>query len=197
MSRQAQVARRTAETDVTVTVELDGEGLCQAASGVGFLDHMLAAFARTALCDLSVRASGDLHVDAHHTVEDVGLVLGQALRAALGERSGLRRYGWALVPMDEALCQVALDLSNRPLLAWQVPLPPGAAMGAFAAELGEEFWRALASQAGCTLHVRALAGGNAHHVLEAVSKACGLAWRQAVERDPRIRGPLSTKGVLA
>jgi imidazoleglycerol-phosphate dehydratase len=185
--RRGECARKTAETDVQVSVDLDGSGRCAAASGVGFYDHMLTAFAKTCLCDLTVRARGD---DEHHTVEDVGIVLGQALRQALGDRAGLARYGWALLPMDEALCQVALDLSNRPLLVWDVPLPPGG-------ELAEEFWRAVASHAGWTLHVRLLAGRNAHHIQEAVWKACGLALRQAAAPDPRISGPLSTKGILA
>jgi imidazoleglycerol-phosphate dehydratase len=184
--RTAEVARRTSETDVQVSVDLDGTGRCEAATGVGFHDHMLAAFAKTSLCDLRVKARGD---DDHHTVEDVGIVLGQALRQALGDRAGLARYGSALLPMDEALCQVALDLSNRPLLVWDVPLPPSG-------ELAEEFWRALASHAGWTLHVRLLAGKNAHHIQEAVWKACGLALRQAATVDPRVKGPLSTKGTL-
>lgn len=191
--RLGEAARKTAETDVTVTVDLDGAGRCAAATGVGFFDHMLAAFARTSLCDLRVAAKGDLEVDAHHTVEDAGIVLGQALRQALGDRAGLARYGWALLPMDEALCQVALDLSNRPLLVWEVPVPAGS----FAGDLGEEFWRAVATNAGWTLHVRLLGGRNAHHVAEAVWKACGLALRLAAARDPRVEGPLSTKGVLA
>ncbi len=184
--RDAAAARATAETDVRVRVDLDGSGRCEAATGIAFFDHMLTAFAKTALCDLKVQARGD---DEHHTVEDVGIVLGQALRQALGDRAGLTRYGSALLPMDEALCQVALDLSNRPLLMWDVPLPP-------AGELAEEFWRAVASHAGWTLHVRLLAGRNTHHIQESVYKACGLALRQAATPDPRVKGPLSTKGTL-
>ena len=184
--RLGEVARRTSETDVAVTVDLDGSGRCEASTGVAFFDHMLTAFAKTSLCDLKVQCKGD---DDHHTVEDVGIVLGQALRQALGDRAGLTRYGSALLPMDEALCQVALDLSNRPLLVWDVPAPP-------AGELAEEFWRAVASNAGWTLHVRLLSGKNAHHVEECVYKACGLALRQAATLDPRVKGPLSTKGTL-
>lgn len=191
--RDAAAARATAETDVRVRLDLDGSGRCEAATGIPFFDHMLTAFAKTSLCDLNVQAKGD---DEHHTVEDVGIVLGQALRQALGDRAGLARYGAALLPMDEALCQVALDLSNRPLLVWDVPLPAGAVVGGLPAELAEEFWRAMAGQAGWTLHVRLLAGRNTHHIQEAVHKACGLALRQAAALDPRVKGPLSTKGTL-
>jgi imidazoleglycerol-phosphate dehydratase len=185
--RAAEAARATAETAVRVRIDLDGSGRCEAGTGFPFFDHMLTAFAKTSLCDLTVQARGE---DDHHTVEDVGIVLGQALRRALGDRAGLTRYGAALLPMDEALCQVALDLSNRPLLVWEVPLPP-------VAELAEEFWRAVASHGGWTLHVRLLAGRNSHHIQESVYKACGLALRQAATLDPRVKGPLSTKGTLA
>jgi imidazoleglycerol-phosphate dehydratase len=194
-NREGSAARRTRETDVQVRLRLDGEGRCAAETGVGFFDHMLAAFARTALCDLEVRCSGDLHVDAHHTVEDVGIVLGQALRQAAGDRAGVRRYGWALVPMDDALVRAALDLSGRPYLVWEVDLGPRA-VGAFTPDLAEEFWRAVAVHAGWTLHVDLLRARSPHHALEAVWKAVGLALRQAGELDPRIAGVLSTKGSL-
>jgi imidazoleglycerol-phosphate dehydratase len=194
--RQARVQRKTRETDVEVSLRLDGQGRADAATGVGFLDHMLAAFARTALCDLQARCRGDLNVEPHHSVEDVGIALGQALREALGDRSGIRRYGWAVVPMDDALVRVALDLSGRPHLVWGVDLPLQL-LGTFSTDLAEEFWRAVAANAGWTLHVDLLRARNAHHALEAAWKAAGLALRQAGEADPRIAGPLSTKGVLA
>ena len=193
--RQARVSRQTRETEVEVSVCLDGEGRCAADTGVGFFDHMLSALARTALCDLEIRCKGDLHVEAHHSVEDVAIVLGQALRQALGDRAGIRRYGWALLPMDDALARVGLDISGRPYLHWGADLPLQS-FGAFSTDLALEFWRALAINAGWTLHIDLLRTRNAHHALEAIWKAAGLALRQAGERDPRIAGPLSTKGVL-
>ncbi len=193
--RVGRVERATRETEVRVELALDGAGQARVFSGVGFLDHMLAAFARTALFDLEVHCRGDLEVDAHHSVEDVGIALGQALRQAVGDRAGLRRYGWALVPMDGALARVALDLSGRPYLRWDAPLALST-LGAFPTELAPEFWRAVAVHAGWTLHVDLLAQDNAHHALEAIWKAAGLAARQAVAADPRIVGVLSTKGSL-
>ena len=193
--RVGQVKRTTRETDVRVTVDLDGEGRAEVFTGVGFLDHMLAAFARTSLCDLEVHCRGDLEVCAHHSVEDVGICLGQALRAAVGDRAGVRRYGWALVPMDGALARVALDLSGRPYLRWEAPVPLQT-LGTFPTDLAPEFWRALATNAAWTLQVDLLAQDNAHHALEAIWKACGLALGQAVSADPRIVGPRSTKGAL-
>lgn len=193
--RRATVARKTRETDIEVTLRLDGQGRCAADTGIGFFDHMLSALARTALCDLDVRCKGDLHVEAHHSVEDAGLVLGQAIKEALGDRAGIARYGWALLPMDDALARVALDISGRPYLHWSAALPLQS-FGAFSTDLAEEFWRALATNAGWTLHVDLLHARNAHHALEAVYKAVGLALRQAAQADPRIAGPLSTKGVL-
>lgn len=194
--RQAEIRRQTRETDVAVSLRLDGRGECRVGTGVAFFDHMLGAFARTALCDLEVHCRGDLEVEAHHSVEDVGIALGQAARGALGDRSGVRRYGSALVPMDDALARVALDLSGRPYLFWGVELPLQV-LGTFSTDLAEEFWRAVVTNAGWTLHVDLLRCRNAHHALEAVWKAAGLALRQAAETDPRISGPLSTKGVLA
>lgn len=193
--RQAEIRRQTRETDVRVALRLDGQGTCLAQTGVGFFDHMLAAFARTALCDLEVSCAGDLQVEPHHSVEDVGIVLGQALHQALGDRAGIRRYGSALLPMDDALARVALDISGRPYLVFAVDLPLQL-LGGFSTDLAPEFWRALAVNAGLTLHVDLLRAANAHHALEAVWKACGLALRQAAQPDPRISGPLSTKGVL-
>lgn len=195
-ARQADVRRQTRETDVMVVVRCDGRGECRAETGVGFFDHMLSAFARTALCDLEVACRGDLQVEAHHSIEDVGIALGQAIREALGDRAGVRRYGSALLPMDDALARVALDLSGRPYLIWAVDIPLQV-LGTFSTDLAQEFWRAVVTNAGWTLHVDLLRAGNAHHALEAVWKAVGLALRQASEVDPRIAGPLSTKGVLA
>jgi imidazoleglycerol-phosphate dehydratase len=194
-ARRAEVQRRTRETEVALALDIDGAGLAEADTGIGFLDHMLAAFARTALLDLRVRCRGDLQVDAHHSVEDCGIALGQALRAALGARGGVARYGWALVPMDDALARVALDLSGRPFLAWNVSIP-AETLGSFPTSLAPEFWRAVATHAAWTLHVDLLRGADAHHGLEAVWKATGIALRHAATRDARIQGPLSTKGTL-
>ena len=196
--RTARVARATRETDVTVEVALDGMGRVDAATGVGFFDHMLDALGRHGLLDLTVRAAGDLHVDAHHTVEDAGIVLGQALDEALGDKRGITRMAHAAVPMDEALVLSALDLSGRGGLYWAMDVPmPCALVGDFDAQLAKEFFIALASNARITLHVRELAGENAHHVIEACFKAVGRARRQAVEPDPRMAGELpTTKGAL-
>lgn len=195
-SRQASLARTTAETSIQLTLALDGTGRAEIATGIGFLDHMLTAFARHAMMDLSVAAKGDLHIDFHHTTEDVGIVLGQALRLALGEKRGIRRFGQALVPMDEALAEAAIDISGRPFLAWSVPFARPK-IGEFDTELVEEFFRAFAFNAGITLHVTLKAGTNAHHVAEACFKACARALRVAVGIDPRAAGAIpSTKGML-
>jgi imidazoleglycerol-phosphate dehydratase len=194
--RRAEIARVTAETDIRLTLDLDGSGKASIATGIGFLDHMLTALARHALLDLDVAAKGDLHIDDHHTTEDVGIVLGQALRQALGEKRGIRRYGHALIPMDEALAEAAIDISGRPYLAWSVPFA-APKIGSFDTELVEEFFRALAFNAGITLHVTLKAGTNAHHVAEACFKALARALRMAVEPDPRAGGAVpSTKGSL-
>lgn len=193
--RQASLERKTRETEIEVSLNLDGTGEAQVETGIGFLDHMLTAFSRFAYLDLKVRAAGDLEVDPHHTIEDCGIVIGKALREALGEKKGIERFGEALLPMDEALVQVALDISGRPFLVWSVDLQVGQA-GAFPTEMAEEFFRALAVQAGLTLHVRLLSGKNRHHILEAVFKAVGKALGQAVRDNPRFAGVLSTKGVL-
>jgi imidazoleglycerol-phosphate dehydratase len=195
-ARTATIARTTAETDIRATLSLDGTGKVQAATGIGFLDHMLTALGRHALFDLEVEAKGDLHIDFHHTTEDVGIVIGQALRQALGDKRGIRRYGQALLPMDEALAEAAVDISGRPFLAWSVPFARDK-VGEMDTELFEEFFRALAFNAGITLHVTLKAGTNAHHVAEACFKALARSLRMAVEADPRSPDAIpSTKGVL-
>lgn len=195
MSRHTSTHRRTNETEIELDLELDGGGQAAINTGIGFLDHMLTHVAVHGLLDLTIRATGDTHVDDHHTVEDVGIVLGQALRTALGDKAGIRRYGDSLVPMDEALALVAIDCSGRGLLAFDVTFPT-AKIGTFDTELIEEFLRALAHHAGLTLHVRMLAGRNSHHIAEAVFKGLGRALRAAVELDPRRAGIPSTKGTL-
>lgn len=194
--RRTEIARTTAETDIRVALDLDGTGKAAVATGIGFLDHMLTALARHSMIDMEIAATGDLHIDFHHTAEDVGIVLGQALRKALGEKRGIRRYGAALLPMDEALAECAVDLSGRPFLAWSVPFARDK-VGEMDTELFEEFFRALAFNAGITMHMTLKAGTNAHHVAEACFKAAARALRQAVEPDPRAGGAIpSTKGVL-
>ncbi|MFM7320502.1 MAG: imidazoleglycerol-phosphate dehydratase HisB [Armatimonadota bacterium] len=193
--RQATLQRRTAETDIHVHVVLDGTGHAEVSTGIGFLDHLLTALAKHARLDLTLRCTGDLHIDDHHTVEDVGIVLGQALREALGDKGGIARYGDATVPMDEALVVCALDFSGRGQAYVDLPLGD-TRIGTFATELVEEFFHAVARSAGATLHVRRLAGTNAHHVAEGAYKAFGRALRAAVARDPRVVGIPSTKGVL-
>jgi imidazoleglycerol-phosphate dehydratase len=195
VSRRAEVRRTTGETDVRVRVDLDGAGLSVVSTGVGFFDHMLALLARHSLIDLEVEATGDLDTGSHHTVEDVGITLGQAVSRALGERSGIERYGWALVPMDECLAQAAIDLSGRPYTALDVPLP-GVVIGGFEAEALAEFLRGFATHAGLTLHVRLLVPGNAHHAIEGSVKAVARALAAAVAPNPRVAGIPSTKGSL-
>ena len=194
--RTATVTRTTAETAITVVANLDGAGRTAAATGIGFLDHMLTAFGRHAMLDLDIQATGDLHIDGHHTTEDVGIVLGQAIDQALGDKRGIRRYGHCTLPMDEALVDAALDLSGRPFIAWDPAFAPGK-VGDMDTELFEEFFRALAINARMTLHVRQLAGRNAHHIAEACFKSVARALRMAVEPDPRAGGAIpSTKGSL-
>lgn len=194
--RKATIERKTTETEVTVELDLDGSGQWQVETGVGFFDHMLSHVAAHGLVDLRVRAEGDLHVDAHHTVEDVGIALGQALKQALGDRKGIVRYGQSLVPMDEALVLVALDCSNRGLFVGDLAFA-AQHVGAFDVELVSEFLRALAYNGGLTLHARLLCGENTHHQIEAVFKALGRALRQAVSLDARRAGAApSTKGTL-
>jgi imidazoleglycerol-phosphate dehydratase len=195
MTRTATIERTTGETEITVALTLDGSGVGARETGVGFLDHMLDLLARHGRLDLSVTANGDLQTGAHHTVEDVGICIGQALDRALGDRSGITRYGQATVPMDEARASCAIDISGRGLLAFEAPLPPGA-IGNFDHELAEEFFRALASNAKLTLHVTVEAGTNAHHMIEAAFKAFARALRAAVALDPTETGVPSTKGTL-
>lgn len=194
--REGRVERKTAETDIQVRVALDGNGQCEIATGIGFFDHMLEQLGRHGLLDLEVTAKGDLHIDDHHTVEDVGIALGQAVREALGDKRGIQRYGHALAPMDEALTRVALDLSNRPFLVWRVDFP-AEKIGGFDSELVREWFQAFAQNAGITLHVETFYGANAHHIAESCFKALARALRAAVEIDPRKADQVpSTKGAL-
>lgn len=193
--RTAKVDRKTKETAIEITLELDGSGRGEISTGVGFFDHMLVLLAKHGLLDLTVKASGDLEVDAHHTVEDTGIVLGQAIARALGDKSGVRRYGTAFVPMDEALAMVVVDISGRPFLQYDVDLPP-TMIGGYASELTEEFLRALAVSGGLTVHVRLLSGKNSHHITEAIFKALARALAEASRVDERIVGVMSSKGVL-
>jgi imidazoleglycerol-phosphate dehydratase len=193
--RRAAIQRRTGETSVEVDVNLDGSGEAEVATGVGFFDHMLTLLARHSLIDLRVAAKGDLHVDAHHTVEDVGICLGRALVQALGDKAGIRRYGSATVPMDETLVTAAVDLSGRAFLVWKAEVPREV-LGSFNTELAEEFWRAVSGNGAFALHIVLHHGQNAHHVVEGIFKACARALRMAVELDPRDTKVPSTKGVL-
>ena len=196
MQRSASLSRTTSETDISLTLSLYGTGQSTIATGVGFLDHMLTAFARHGLFDLSVTATGDLHIDDHHTVEDVGIVLGQAFARAIGDKRGIRRFGHALVPMDEALAEAAIDISGRGFLAWSVTFERPK-IGTMDTELFEEFFRAFATNALITLHITQRAGHNAHHVAEACFKAAARALRRAREPDPRAGDTVpSTKGAL-
>jgi imidazoleglycerol-phosphate dehydratase len=195
MARAAEIDRRTGETDVHVELTLDGDGTGERDTGVGFLDHMLDLLARHGRLDLTVKATGDLQTGAHHTVEDVGICIGQAIDQALGDRAGIARYGDATVPMDEARAACAIDISGRGLCTFESSLPPGA-IGNFDHELAEEFFRALASNARLTLHLTVERGTNAHHVIEASFKAFARALRPAVALDPTEHGVPSTKGTL-
>jgi len=194
--RQAKIHRKTAETDVAVSLNLDGTGQYDCHSGVGFFDHMLDQLARHSLIDLTVKAKGDLHIDDHHTVEDCGIAIGQALTQALGDKRGIRRYGHFNLAMDDAQVACALDLSARPFLVWNLPFPT-AKIGTFDTELVREFFQALATHGGITLHVDLIHGVNSHHIAEAAFKAVARALRMAVEHDPRLGDALpSTKGAL-
>jgi imidazoleglycerol-phosphate dehydratase len=195
MSRTATVRRTTAETDIALTLNLDGSGRADVSTGVGFFDHMLTHLARHGLFDLTLACKGDLHIDAHHTVEDVGICIGMALAQALGDKAGVRRYGDATVPMDEAMVTAAVDLSGRPFLVWKADVPTEL-LGTFSSQLAEEFWRAVSSAGRLTLHVVLHHGKNTHHVVETIFKATARALRAAVEPDPRGSGIPSTKGVL-
>jgi imidazoleglycerol-phosphate dehydratase len=194
-NRTAEISRQTRETNVRVELNLDGTGKTSIETGVGFFDHMLDLLGRHALIDLTVKASGDLQVDAHHTVEDVGLVIGQAILAALGDKRGIYRYGWAIVPMDESLAQVAIDLSGRPAFVFNVEFA-GPMIGIFPVELVEEFFKSVATAGKMNLHVAVPYGTNNHHISEAIFKATAKALRQAVSADPRNSEVPSTKGTL-
>jgi imidazoleglycerol-phosphate dehydratase len=195
MARTALIRRATAETRIDLTIDLDGTGKATVSSGVGFFDHMLTLLAKHSLIDLTLAAEGDLHIDAHHTVEDVGICLGKALVAALGDKAGIRRYGSVTVPMDETLVTAAVDLSGRPFLVWSAAVP-AETLGTFSASLAEEFWRAVVSNGLFNLHVVCHHGRNTHHIIEGIFKATARALRQAVEPDARMTGVPSTKGVL-
>ena len=196
MTRQATITRTTSETDITLSLDLDGTGQSQIATGIGFLDHMLTALSRHSLIDLSVQAKGDLHIDFHHTTEDIGIVLGQAVLKALGTKAGIRRYGSALVPMDEALAEAAIDISGRGFLVWNVTFTRDK-VGEMDTELFEEFFRAFSANAQIALHINQRAGTNNHHIAEGCFKAVARALRAAVEPDPRTQGVIpSTKGAL-
>lgn len=195
MSRTAQIVRRTAETSIELDLDLDGVGRAEIATGVGFFDHMLTLLAKHAAIDLRVRADGDLHVDQHHTVEDVGICLGQALRQAVGDKAGIRRYGHFTLPMDETLVTSALDLGGRYYLVFGAQFPTEK-IGEFDTQLVEDFWQAVAANALANLHVVLHYGRNSHHISEAIFKATARALRMAIEADPRMTGVPSTKGTL-
>lgn len=193
--RTARVERKTNETDITLALNLDGSGKTNVSTGVGFFDHMLSQIARHGLFDLELTAKGDLHIDPHHTVEDVGICLGKAFIDALGEPAGIARYGSAIAPMDESLAEAAVDISGRPYLVFNADIP-GDRVGQFDTELAEEFFRAFAVNARITLHITLRYGSNAHHAIEGIFKATARALRAAVSLDPRVQGVPSTKGML-
>jgi len=194
-TRSADIRRQTKETNVRVSLDLDGTGAARIDTGLPFLDHMLDLFARHGLFNLEVECQGDLHIDDHHSVEDIAISLGQGFRQALGDKASIARYGAALVPMDEALCRVVVDLSGRFFLVYQAKTNRQR-IGNFSVELAEHFWRSFAESLQCNLHIDLIRGRNTHHILEATFKGAARALRQAVERDPRIAGVLSTKGTL-
>jgi imidazoleglycerol-phosphate dehydratase len=194
-ARRAEIERKTAETQISIKLNLDGEGTCDIATGIGFLDHMLTLLAKHSFMDLTVKAKGDLEVDSHHTVEDIGIVLGEALREALGDKAGIHRYGNCFIPMDETLAQVCLDFSGRPFLVFGAEIPK-ILLGNYDTEMTEEFFRAVAMHCGLTLHIRVLYGSNVHHIIEAIFKAFARAVAEAASVDPRVKGVMSSKGVL-
>jgi imidazoleglycerol-phosphate dehydratase len=195
--RTATVERKTRETEIAVSLDLDGSGDCDIETGIGFLDHMLESFGRHSMMDLKVRAEGDLHIDFHHTTEDTGIVIGQAVKKALGDFAGITRFGTALIPMDETLTRVAIDVSNRPYLVWKVKIP-GAKLGDMDTELFKEWFQAFAQNAGVTLHIENLYGENSHHIVESCFKGLARALREAMTPDERLEGGVaSTKGTLS
>jgi len=195
VSRRARVERKTKETEILVELDLDGAGTSEIETGIPFLNHMLEIFSRHGLFDLKIKAKGDIEVDYHHTVEDVGLTLGQAFKEGLGDKQGICRFGEASVPLDETLAQAVVDLSGRPYLSYKVKIRPGR-VGGFDTDLPQEFFRALANQLSMNLHINVLQGENPHHIIEACFKALARAMERATRVDPRIRGVLSTKGSL-
>lgn len=196
MSRTATIERNTKETKIKATLNLDGSGKSEAATGIGFFDHMLAGFSRHGFFDLTIQVNGDLEVDGHHSVEDAGIVLGTAIKDALGDKAGIKRYGSFLLPMDDALCLCAVDLCGRPYFAFDCAFPVER-VGELDTELVREFFYAVSYSAGMNLHIKMISGENAHHMIEAMFKAFGKALDEAVSRDPRVQGVLSTKGSLA
>lgn len=194
-SRSAEIRRTTRETDINLSLDLDGSGHSTVSTGVGFLDHMLDGLARHSCVDLTTTCKGDLHVDDHHTTEDIGICLGMAIDQALGDRAGIRRYGHAILPMDEALVVCAIDLGGRPFFSWEAPMPTPR-VGTFDSELVPEFWRSVAVLGRMNLHVKVLSGSNTHHVIEAIFKGLARALRDSWEPDPRFGGVPSTKGSL-
>ena len=194
-ARRAEMERKTAETQISIKLNMDGEGNCDIATGIGFLDHMLTLLAKHSFMDLTVKAKGDLEVDSHHTVEDIGIVLGEALQEALGDKAGIHRYGNCFIPMDETLAQVCLDFSGRPFLRFGAEIPK-IKLGNYDTEMTEEFFRAVAMHCGLTLHIRVLYGSNVHHIIEAIFKAFARAVAEASAMDPRVKGVMSSKGVL-
>jgi imidazoleglycerol-phosphate dehydratase len=194
-ARRAEIERKTAETQISIKLNLDGEGTCDIATGIGFLDHMLTLLAKHSFMDLTVKAKGDMEVDSHHTVEDIGIVLGEALREALGDKAGIHRYGNCFIPMDETLAQACLDFSGRPFLVFGAEIPK-IKLGNYDTEMTEEFFRAVAIHCGLTLHIRVLYGNNVHHIIEAIFKAFARAMAEAAAVDPRVKGVMSSKGVL-
>ncbi len=193
--RCGSIERKTLETSVFAELNLDGSGLCEINTGIGFFDHMLTLFAKHSFSDLTLNASGDLDVDSHHTVEDCGIVLGQVLKQAIGDKAGIHRYGNCFLPMDEALVQVVLDFSGRPFLVFEGDIPK-VQLGIYEAEMTEEFFRAVAAEAGLTLHIRILYGKNTHHIIEAIFKGFARALAEAVAMDSRVHGVMSSKGML-
>ncbi len=194
-ARCAEIKRKTAETQISVKLNLDGEGKCDIATGIGFLDHMLTLLGKHSFMNLTVKAKGDLEVDSHHTVEDIGIVLGEALREALGDKAGIHRYGNCFIPMDETLAQACLDFSGRPFLIFGAEIPK-IKLGNYDTEMTEEFFRAIAMHCGLTLHIRVLYGSNVHHIIEAVFKAFARAVAEAAAVDPKVKGVMSSKGIL-